>query len=140
MTHLLGLAAKKLKCPKPTLARAHIVTLQNYDWPGNIRELQNVLERAAITARHDGVVKLDLIGFKRSDGSLQLDTATENSENARVLTEAEMQRRERDNLLAALQQTSWKIYGPGGAAELLGVKAQTIVSRIQKLKLKKPES
>lgn len=138
--HLLGLAAKKLKCPKPTLTQAHTMKLQNYDWPGNIRELQNVLERAAITARHDGVVKLDLIGFKGSDYSSQLDTLNENSEETRVLTEAQMQRLERDNLLAALQQTGWKIYGPGGAAELLEVKPQTIVSRIQKLKLKKPES
>ena len=138
--HLLELAAKKLKCPIPTLTQADILTLQNLDWPGNIRELQNVLERAVITARYDGVVKLDLLGIKKSDFSPQLDTSSEKSDEPQVIPEAVMQRLERENLLAALQKTGWKIYGPGGAAELLGVKPQTIVSRVRKMELKKPDS
>ena len=48
---------------------------------------------------------------------------------------AEMRRREHDNVLRALEQTNWRIYGPAGAAALLGVKATTLASRIKKLDL-----
>ena len=54
-----------------------------------------------------------------------------------VLTEAEMRRMEKKNLRRALQQARWKIYGSGGAAELLGIKPTTLVSRIRKLGLKR---
>jgi DNA-binding NtrC family response regulator len=48
--HFVDLLAKELACPKPRLTRAGMETLQDYDWPGNIRELRNVLERAVIFA------------------------------------------------------------------------------------------
>jgi transcriptional regulator with GAF, ATPase, and Fis domain len=54
------------------------------------------------------------------------------------LTEAELQRRERENLLVILEKANWKIKGPDGAAELLGVKPTTLLSRINKWGLKKP--
>jgi transcriptional regulator with GAF, ATPase, and Fis domain len=54
------------------------------------------------------------------------------------LTEAEMQRRERDNLLLVLQQANWKIKGAGGAAELMGIKPTTLLARMKKWGLKKP--
>jgi transcriptional regulator with GAF, ATPase, and Fis domain len=50
-THFLELLVKELDCPKPRLTRAGIETLQDYDWPGDIRELRNVIERAIIIAR-----------------------------------------------------------------------------------------
>ena len=52
------------------------------------------------------------------------------------LTEPEIQRRERDNLWMVLQKTGWKIKGADGAAELLGVKPTTLISRIKKMGLK----
>ena len=54
------------------------------------------------------------------------------------LTEAEMRRRERENIFAVLQKSSWKIKGVDGAAELLGVKPTTLSSRIEKMGLKRP--
>jgi transcriptional regulator with GAF, ATPase, and Fis domain len=54
------------------------------------------------------------------------------------LTEPEMQRRERENLLLVLQKTNWKIKGADGAAELLGVKPTTLLSRVKKMGLKRP--
>jgi transcriptional regulator with GAF, ATPase, and Fis domain len=54
------------------------------------------------------------------------------------LTDAEMQRRERENLFAVLQKTGWKIKGVDGAAELLGLKPTTLISRIEKMGLKRP--
>jgi transcriptional regulator with GAF, ATPase, and Fis domain len=56
------------------------------------------------------------------------------------LTEAELQRRERNNLLTVLEKTHWRIKGEKGAAELLGVKATTLKARIKKLGLKRPAS
>ena len=57
-----------------------------------------------------------------------------------ILTEAEFQRRERDNLVAALTKANWKIKGPDGASELLGVKPTTLLSRMKKWGLERPES
>ena len=55
-----------------------------------------------------------------------------------VLTDPEMRRRERDNLLAALEQAGWKIYGQGGAAERLGLKPSTLGSRMKALGIRRP--
>jgi len=58
--------------------------------------------------------------------------------NGTILTDTEFRQHERDNMLAALNKAHWKIHGPGGAAELLGLKPTTLISRAKKLGLKKP--
>ena len=132
----LNLAAKELGCPKPRLTQPGIEALQNYDWPGNIRELRNVIERAVISAG-GGALEFDLLGngpdptlYKRADV---------NEREPEYLTEQEIRRRERANVFAVLQKTSWKIKGAGGAAELLGVNPSTLISRIEKMGLKRPD-
>jgi transcriptional regulator with GAF, ATPase, and Fis domain len=60
-------------------------------------------------------------------------------ENPGFLTESEMRDRERVNLLAVLEKSGWKIKGENGAAELLGIKPTTLISRIKKLGLKRAE-
>ena len=59
-------------------------------------------------------------------------------EGTAILTEAEMRDRERENLLAALKQTRWKLSGPDGAAELLGIKPTTLASRMKKMGIERP--
>src|SRR5271165_5152945 len=135
--HFLELLVKELGCPTPKLTRAGLEALQGYDWPGNIRELRNVIERAVIFARC-GTLEFDL---PVTDSSLDpISFAPQNAEKAQweYLTEPEMQRRERENLLIVLQKTGWKIKGVNGAAELLGVKPTTLISRIEKMGLKRP--
>jgi transcriptional regulator with GAF, ATPase, and Fis domain len=61
-----------------------------------------------------------------------------NAEDGQVFTGAELRQRERNNVLTALTRTGRKIHGPGGAAELLGVKPTTLISRIKRLGLKRP--
>ena len=56
-----------------------------------------------------------------------------------ILTDPELRRRERANIVAALTKSGWRIHGPGGAAELLSINPSTLVSRVRKLGLKKPE-
>jgi len=121
-THFVGLLVRELGCPEPRLTRAGIETLQNYDWPGNIRELRNVIERAVIFAR-GGALQFDLPG---NAGHLtSLEPKRVGAVEPEYLTEPELRRRERENLLAVLQKTKWKIKGTDGAAAFLGIKPTT---------------
>jgi DNA-binding NtrC family response regulator len=134
-THFIDILVKELGCPRPRLTRAGIETLQNYDWPGNIRELRNVIERAAIFAQ-GGALDFDLpgTGVDLTSYGLEDDDEVE----PEYLTDAEMRGRERENLFAVLQKAGWKIKGVDGAAELLGLKPTTLISRIEKMGLKRP--
>jgi transcriptional regulator with GAF, ATPase, and Fis domain len=134
--HFVELSAKELGCPKPRLTRAAITKLQNYHWPGNIRELRNVIERAIIISR-GGALDFDL---PASEPALVPRPAVqeESKTQAEFLTEAELQQRERENLLVILEKAHWKIMGPEGAAELLGVKPTTLMTRMKKMGLRRP--
>jgi DNA-binding NtrC family response regulator len=136
-SHFIEISIKELGCPRPRLTRAGIETLQNYDWPGNIRELRNVIERAAIFAQ-GGALDFDLpvSGSPADITSFRLEQGDD--VELEYLTDAEMRRRERENLFAVLQKTGWKIKGVDGAAELLGLKPTTLISRIEKMGLKRP--
>ena len=131
-THFVELLAKELDRPKSRLTRPGIETLQSYDWPGNIRELRNVIERAVIFAR-GGALKFDLPGTSSSFDVTPFGPRDGDQVESEYLTESEMQRRRRENLFAVLQKAGWKIKGGGGAAELLGVKPTTLISRIEKM-------
>ena len=130
-THYLGRAVRKLSRGPRSLTPTEASQLLSYDWPGNVRELQNVIERAVITNR-GGPLNFDL---RSSEGSGPATSGTVTDAEVGVVSEAEMRRRDRDNLLSALEQTDWRVYGPAGAAALLGVKATTLASRIKKLDL-----
>ena len=134
--HFVDLSARNLNRPVPRLTQGDILGLQRYDWPGNIRELQNVIERAVITASA-GRLRFDLptdAGPKRPGPA---DVAQTTEESA-IITDDEMRRRERENILAALKQTKWKISGEDGAAELLGIKPTTLASRMKKMGIERP--
>ena len=134
--HFLEQANRRLHLPPARLTRADIIQLQNYDWPGNIRELQNTIERALILAQN-GLLNFDFAKTESKPTSSPVLTET-GSSSGDVLTDVEFRQRERDNVLAALTKARWKIHGPGGAAELLGLKPTTLISRVKRLGLKKP--
>jgi formate hydrogenlyase transcriptional activator len=135
--HFIELSIKELRCPKPRLTRAGIVKLQSYDWPGNVRELRNVIERAVIISR-GGALDFDLPVADSTPAPSRFTPREVNGTDSEFFTESEMQRRERENLLLVLQKTEWKIKGADGAAELLGVKPTTLLSRMKKMGLKRP--
>jgi transcriptional regulator with GAF, ATPase, and Fis domain len=135
--HFVEVSTRELKCAKPRLTRAAVAKLQNYDWPGNVRELRNVIERAVILAR-GGALDFDLPVANQPSPARPTPPADAGTQ-PEFLTEAELQRRERDNLLLVLNKANWKIKGPDGAAELLGVKPTTLVTRMDKWGIKKPE-
>jgi transcriptional regulator with GAF, ATPase, and Fis domain len=132
--HFLAQSARKLNRPTPRPTPTDILRLQAYDWPGNARELQNVVERAVIGARF-GPLQFLLPEAPAAPPApvpaLPLDD---------IVPEAEMIRRERDNVRLALAKTRGRNYGPGGAAELLGVKPTTLASRVLALGLDQPRT
>jgi DNA-binding NtrC family response regulator len=135
--HFVDLFVKELGYPKPRLTRAGIESLQSYDWPGNIRELRNITERAVILAQ-GRALEFDVLLNGASVDLTSFEQRAADRAEPEYLTESEMRRRERKNLLAILQKTGWKIKGSDGAAELLGVKANTLIARIKKMGFKRP--
>jgi transcriptional regulator with GAF, ATPase, and Fis domain len=139
-SHFVDLSVKDINCPRPRLTRAAITKLQEYDWPGNVRELRSVVERAVILAR-GGALDFDVPTSPLSPSSSRgIISTTEAEAVPEFLTQAELDRRERENLLAILKKTNWKIKGPNGAAELLGVKATTLFSRLRRMGIRPTQS
>lgn len=118
---------KILNRPCSPFTSYNIQQLQDYDWPGNIRELQNVIERALIVST-GGNITFDL---ENKRGSSKAAIVRE------VIPDELRKAREKENVLEALKECDWKVYGPGGAAELLGVQPATLAYRIKKMGLKK---
>jgi transcriptional regulator with GAF, ATPase, and Fis domain len=131
--HFLAAAARRIPGRKLRLTKANLAQLQGYDWPGNVRELHNVIERAVIISQ-GGRLHFDL----PAAGMVPARQPAAGGTAGDVVPQAEMDRRERENVLAALRRARWKISGAGGAAELLGVKPTTLRSRLKKMGLDKP--
>jgi len=105
--------------------------LESYRWPGNVRELQNIVERAVITSR-DGRLNLDR-ALPESVNSVAGAVTNDSSTVQRVRTAKELEELERNNIIAALKFTEWRVAGENGAAQLLGVKPTTLSSRMKAL-------
>jgi transcriptional regulator with GAF, ATPase, and Fis domain len=121
--------------PRPT--KANLKHLMAYDWPGNVRELQNVIERAVITSRGRGLHFVLPEEDDHRDSPKTAEISAESNPDWKVMTESEMRRLERQNIIAALEKCNGKIYGADGAAELLGIKPTTLSSRIIKMNIVK---
>lgn len=130
--HFLIQLARRLGRPMPRLTVANVQQLQRYDWPGNIRELQHVLERAIITSV-DGRLALEL-----EDRTPSPPTASgaADASGRPILTARQFRLLEADNIRQALRAANGRIYGPEGAAALLGLKPTTLASRMKSLGIK----
>lgn len=137
--NFLELTGKKMNCSNPPrLTQAHVIDLQKYDWPGNIRELQNVIERAVITSRCTNL-QFGLPKMSETDRpSILKRKKSLNPGQTEIMTEDEMREVEGENIRRALEKADWKVYGDDGAAALLHIKPTTLVSRMQKMGLEKP--
>ena len=133
--HFLDQTCRDFGREAMTLTRAQVENLRRYDWPGNVRELKNVIERAVILSPGK-VLRLDksMPDLKMQEAST-LPTATVAGQ---ILTETEMREFQRQNTLDALKQSSWRVSGKGGAAELLGVRPTTLADRIRSFGIRKP--
>jgi PAS domain S-box-containing protein len=109
------------------LSKRDTTTLQRHQWPGNIRELRNVIERAVILTR-GARLRLDLaIGSSETMAPHAEPVETASSP---FLTEAEFRASERQNLIAALRAADWRVWGPDGAAAMMGISPSTLSYRM----------
>ncbi len=117
------------------LTQTQAAAIQAYDWPGNVRELKNVIERAVILSKGNALrLDLSLPGSSSATGrSERLLPAEDN-----ILTEKQMRELQKQNLIAALKQTNWRVSGQDGAAEVLGIKPTTLADRIRSFGIRKP--
>jgi transcriptional regulator with GAF, ATPase, and Fis domain len=131
--HFAALAARKLGIAPPPISHSQCEDMQDYDWPGNIRELQNMIERAVILSR-GGPLRFELILADRpSEKTPRSPDAPVLPALAEIVGEDERRRRERVNIVAALKRAKGRIQGPGGAADLLGLRPSTLQSRLRAL-------
>ena len=133
--------AKKFGKNIRSIPRATIERLSSYSWPGNIRELQNVIERAAILS-HSSVLELEPglipeLAPVDPTGISQKSAEKLQDENLDQATPATLEELERTHIVAVLNQTGGVVEGPRGAAKILGLHPNTLRHRIQKLGLKR---
>ncbi len=114
--HFACRMARKLGRPADAISPAFIEWARGYDWPGNIRELENLVERALIMG--DGHTPPEAPG--RPQGGSSLEDV------------------ERAHILRVLQEAGWKIEGAAGAARILGLNPSTLRARMRKLGIRKP--
>jgi len=107
-----------------SISKIALEQLQNYDWPGNIRELEHLIERNVLLAKTSEIETFDLPAtvskpFPENSGPLK-----------------SMEEMEKEHIMNALKSCDGKVSGPGGAAELLKMQAQTLYSKMKKLGIK----
>jgi transcriptional regulator with GAF, ATPase, and Fis domain len=129
--HFVRFFSEQLNLPLRKLTRGDVETLERYDWPGNIRELQNVIERALIRGR-GGRLKFEL-GEARQRPQQKPTSSSEGDKAARLFTVTEFKEMERANLERALARSNGHVYGKNGAAALLGMRPTTLWSRLRSL-------
>lgn len=117
--------SKAIGKPVDAVAKSSLKVLCGYDWPGNIRELRNVIERAVILAKGP-VINIDLPAVA---------SGTEVPVKSSLAT---LEVVERDYIIHVLEKTGWRVRGNLGAAEILGLKPSTLESRMLKLGIKRP--
>jgi transcriptional regulator with GAF, ATPase, and Fis domain len=123
VTFFLSRYAKKLGKEIQGVSKDTMDRLTQYGWPGNIRELQNLIERAVVVAEGP-IIRID-------EAMLGLDPGTDKP-GVQSLEDVE-----RAHILRALARTNWVIHGSRGAAAILGINPSTLRSRIQKLGIHK---
>ncbi|WP_232465282.1 sigma-54 interaction domain-containing protein [Oleiphilus messinensis] len=140
--HTLRRLNQKIGKKFTAISNATLKRFKTYHWPGNIRELQNVIERAAIVGSPPELDVTSLPGLAvNSDSEAQVKTAALDSfptdgdipENTAPVTLLTLVEVERQHIIRALEHTNWIIAGKLGAAEMLGMPPSTLRSRMKKL-------
>ena len=128
--HFLKICCSRMNIKSPTLTNANISELQSYDWPGNARELQNVIERAAILSLQGKMT------FSLPQSTIKTDGLTARvavPSNGEILTVGQIEMLEEENIYRALERCGGRVSGETGAAALLDMKPTTLYSRLKKM-------
>ena len=128
--HFAQQFARRMKREIETIPVETMQALSQYDWPGNIRELQNLIERAVILSPGP-TLQVPIEALQPRNGSAPAPLVTPGA--AETLEE-----NDRRHILAALQASGWVLAGPTGAAARLGMKRSTLQFRMRKLGIQRP--
>ena len=126
--HFVQQFSRRISKTIDTIPSDTMSTLTKYPWPGNIRELQNVIERAVILTKGP-ILNVPSDDLRAPNFVSQPVTTTGTTRNMRAV----LDETERQQIVAALEQSNWTVAGPNGAAAQLGIKRSTLQSRMQKL-------
>ena len=136
--HFAQQFSKRMNKTIDTISSATMEALSRYHWPGNIRELQNVIERAVITSAGP-VLKVDVADLKISKSSSPAEKSSAQGSTNGGLRDT-LEETERQQILKALQRSNWVVAGPKGAAAKLGMKRSTLQLRMSKLGISRHSS
>jgi formate hydrogenlyase transcriptional activator len=132
--HFAQQFSKRMNKVIETIPSSAMDALSNYHWPGNIRELQNVIERAVIVST-DPTLRIDAADLKSPEiGRPGEEAVAANAKTGGALHDI-LAETERQQILKALTQSNWVVAGPRGAAALLEMKRSTLRLRMQKLRI-----
>ena len=134
--HFLKLISVELGREHLKLTKQHLSLLRKHEWPGNIRELKNVIERAAISSTGSRL-RIDLA---LPDAVSTTPAQESPAIGSGFVTDAEFRLMEKANITAALHEANWRIWGEDGAAELLGLNPSTLKYRMKQLGIAKQAS
>jgi PAS domain S-box-containing protein len=136
--HFLARICADLGRDPMRLSKQQVQRLRAHRWPGNIRELRNIVERAVILSTGNRA-RFDLAMTDEVDARPDVapDPALPDG-GSEFVTDAEMREREKANLIAALRHADWRVWGPDGAAGLLGIKPSTLSYRMKVLGIARP--
>src|SRR2546430_160495 len=136
--HFAQQFSKRMNKTIDTISSATMEALSRYHWPGNIRELQNVIERAVITSTGP-VLKVDVADLKISKPSSPAEKSSAQGSTNGGLRDT-LEETERQQILKALKQSNWVVAGPKGAAAKPGMKRATPPLRMSKLGISRHSS
>ena len=138
VSHLAQQISSRIGKEIAAIPHSAMTILQNYSWPGNVRELRNVIERAVIISDRSKlrlIDSLDLVKLEEGQASERLAGAGgEHDSEIETLDQNEYKL-----ILRTLKKVHWRVEGQGGAADLLGVNASTLRSRMKKLGIARPK-
>jgi formate hydrogenlyase transcriptional activator len=129
--HFTQQFSRRMNKVMETIPSATMDALCRYQWPGNIRELQNVVERAVIISTGP-VLSVDVSDLSFPKDSRRVEQSVSKKSTTGVLHNV-LEETERGHILEALQRCNWVVAGPSGAAARLGMKRSTLQKRIHKL-------
>ena len=132
VTAFLNQSAKRMGKPIDSVSRETMKLLQDYSWPGNIRELQNVIERGVVLSQ-GSILKLgaDLLPIEASE------TSIEPSPTAERTASDSLEEAQRQHILQVLAKTGWVISGPSGAGAILDIHPNTLRSLMNRLGIRR---
>jgi len=139
VSHFVNKFARRLGKNIETIAPQVMDALERYHWPGNIRELQNVIERAVITTQGSRLQLGDNLEPPRAQAAAAGEQHSLAPLNWAIAPNGTLSEVERNYIIATLERTYWRIEGRNGAAEILDINPNTLRSRMRKLGIRRPK-